>query len=87
LFFAGRDKKRKVWVFLFRLFIMLGFINRRRLKCESLKRQYGRVQQAIERMNNKPYIFPAVTGHCIKTPGNGCKQCAGESDNKTRMTV
>lgn len=44
--------------FLLGLFIMLGFINRRRLKCESVRRQYGRTQQAIEKMNNKPYIFP-----------------------------
>lgn len=67
--------------------LMLGFINRRKLKCECLKRQYGLAQQAMENMNNKPYIFPAVTGHCIKTLGDGCKQCAGESDNKTEMTA
>lgn len=66
---------------------MLGFINRRKLKCECLRRQYGTAQQAMESVNNKPYIFPAVTGQCIKTPGDGCKQCAGESDNETEMTA
>lgn len=88
--FAGRDKKNDrfgIFFFVFELILMLGFINRRSLKCESLERQYGRAQQAVERMNNKPYIFPNVTGHCIKTPGDGCKQCAGESDNKTGMTA
>lgn len=88
MFFAKRDKKKGLDIFsLFELTLMLGFINRNKLKCDCLKRQYGIAQQAMRSMNNKPYIFPAVTGHCIKTLGDGCKQCTGESDNKTEMTA